>query len=82
MLYILLFNIAHWRFLHFVNLIFNIHKYKYRKSIRKYKCLNLLNASFGDAPKADFCKNSVLPHRWQENGFYAILSEQESMLSC
>ena len=58
------------------NLTFDIHKYKHRKSIWKYKCLNLLNAYFEDASEADFCKNSVLPHRWQENGIYAILSEQ------
>jgi hypothetical protein len=82
MLCILLFNIAYWRFLHFINLIFDIHKYKHKKSIRKYKCLNLLNAYFHGVQEADFCKNPVLPHRWQESGIYAILSEWKSMLSC
>ena len=44
--------------------------------------LNLLNAYFYGALEADFCKNPVLPHRWQESGIYAILSEWKSMLSC
>ena len=69
-------------FLGFVNLIFDIHKYKYIKVVWIYKCLNLLNAYFHGAPEADFCKNPVLPHRWQESGIYAILSEWKSMLSC
>ena len=55
--------------------MFNIYKYKRTKVVRKYKCLNLLNAYFHGALEADFCKNPVLPHRWQESGIYAILSE-------
>ena len=82
MLYILLFNISHQGFLHFADLIFNIYKYKRTKVLRKYKCLNLLNVYFHGALEADFCKNPVLPHRWQESGIYAILSEWKSMLSC
>ena len=82
MLYILLFSISHQRFLHFVNLIFNIYKYKHTKAVWKYKCLNLLNAYFHGAQEADFCKNPVLPHRRQESGICAILSEWKSMLSC
>lgn len=66
----------------FVNLIFGIYKCKYTKVIQKYKCLNLLNAYSPGAPEADFCKNCILPHWWQEDGFYAILSEHKSMLSC
>ena len=62
-------------FLLFANLIFNICNYKYARAVRKYKCLDLLNAHSKGAPEADFCKNPVLPDRWQEEGIYAILSE-------
>ena len=82
MLYISLFNILHQGFLYFANLMFDIYKYKCTKVVQKYKCLNLLNAYFHGALEADFCKNPVLPHRWQESGIYAILSEWKSMLSC
>ena len=82
MLYISLFDISHQGFLYFMNLIFNIYEYKRAKVVWKYKCLNLLNAYFHGAQEADFCKNPVLPHRWQESRIYAILSEWKSMLSC
>ena len=82
MLYILLFSVSYQRFLHFVNLMFNIYKYKRTKVVWKYKCLNLLNMYFRCAQEADFCKNPVLPHRRQESGIYAILSEWKNTLSC
>ena len=69
-------------FLGFVNLMFSIYKYKCISVIQKYKCLNLLNAYSHGAPEADFYKNCILPHWWQEDEFYAILSEHKSMLSC
>ena len=69
-------------FLLFANLMFNICNYKYTRAVWEYKCLNLLNTYLHGAQEADFCKNSVLPHRWQESGIYAILSEWKNTLSC
>ena len=66
----------------FVNSVFGICKYKFPKSIWEYECVNLLNVYFGGAPEAYFCQNPVLPHRRQEEGIYAILSERKSVLSC
>lgn len=66
----------------FINSVFGICKCKSLKSVREYKCVNLLNVYFGDMLEAYFCQNPVLPHRRQEEGIYAILSEWKSTLSC
>ena len=63
--------------LRFVNSVFGICKCKFLKSVWEYKCVNLLNVYFGGMPEAYFCQNPVLPHRRQEEGIYAILSEWE-----
>ena len=68
--------------LRFVNSVFGICKYKFPKSIWEYECVNLLNVYFGGMSEAYFCQNPVLPHRRQEEGIYAILSEWKSTLSC
>lgn len=68
-------------FLGFVNLVFSICKCECIKDVWKYKCLNLLNAYFPGAPEADFCQNYILPHRCQDEGFYAILRELKYRLS-
>ena len=66
----------------FVNSVFSICKYKSLKFVWEYECVNLLNVYFGGVPEAYFCQNPVLPHRRQEEGIYAILSERKSVLSC
>jgi len=66
----------------FVNSVFGICKYKSLKSVWEYECVNLLNVYFGGMSEAYFCQNPVLPHRRQEEGIYAILSEWKSTLSC
>lgn len=68
--------------LRFVNSVFGICKCKSAKSVRGYECVNLLNVYFGGMSEADSCKNPFLPHRRQEEGIYAILSEWKSTLSC
>lgn len=68
--------------LHFVNSAFSICEYKSAKSVWEYECVNLLNVYFGGVPEGYFCQNPVLPHRRQEEGIYAILSERKSVLSC
>lgn len=68
--------------LHFVNSIFDICEYKSAESVWEYECANLLNVYFGGMSEAYFCQNPVLPHRRQEEGIYAILSEWKSTLSC
>ena len=68
--------------LRFLNSGFSICKYKFPESIWEYECVNLLNVYFGGVPEAYFCQNPVLPHRRQEEGIYAILSEWKSTLSC
>lgn len=66
----------------FVNSAFGICKYKFPKSVQEYECVNLLNVYSGGMSEAYFCQNPVLPHRRQEEGIYAILSERKSVLSC
>lgn len=68
--------------LHFVNSAFNICECKSAKLIWEYECIDLLNVYFGGISEAYFCQNPVLPHRRQEEGIYAILSEWKSVLSC
>lgn len=68
--------------LYFANSAFNICECKSAKSVWEYECVNLLNVYFGGVPEAYFCQNPVLPHRRQEEGIYAILSERKSVLSC
>ena len=68
--------------LSFVNSAFSICECKSLKLVWEYECVNLLNVYFGDVPEAYFCQNPVLPHRRQEEGIYAILSERKSVLSC
>ena len=68
--------------LRFVNSAFGICKYKSAKLVWEYECVNLLNVYFGGMSEAYFCQNPVLPHRRQEEGIYAILSEWKSTLSC
>ena len=68
--------------LRFVNSAFGICKCKFPKSVWGYECVNLLNVYFGGMSEAYFCQNPVLPHRRQEEGIYAILSERKSVLSC
>lgn len=66
----------------FVNSVFGFCKYKSPKSVWKCECINLLNVYLGDVSEAYFCQNPVLPHRRQEEGIYAILSEWKPTLSC
>lgn len=66
----------------FVNSMFGICECKSTKSVWEYECVNLLNVYFGGMSEAYFCQNPVLPHRRQEEGIYAILSEWKSTLSC
>lgn len=61
--------------LHFVNSTFDICECKSAKLVWEYECVNLLNVYFGGMSEAYFCQNPVLPHRRQEEGIYAILSE-------
>lgn len=68
--------------LRFVNSVFGICKCKFLKSVWEYECVNLLNVYFRGVSEAYFCQNPVLPHRRQEEGIYAILSEWKSVLSC
>ena len=68
--------------LRFVNSAFGICKCKSVKLVWEYECVNLLNVYFGGISEAYFCQNPVLPHRRQEEGIYAILSERKSTLSC
>lgn len=68
--------------LYFVNLTLGICECKSAKLVWEYECANLLNVYFGGMSEAYFCQNPVLPHRRQEEGIYAILSEWKSTLSC
>lgn len=68
--------------LRFVNSALDICKYKSAKLVWEYECVNLLNVYFRGMPESYFCQNPVLPHRRQEEGIYAILSEWKSTLSC